>query len=963
MSVEPRGASTGSAYAKPVKQLPNDAPAVRGQPQLPAWVKTPAQANAYMKRGQNRTDAYLRQHREGSTLGLLGSHIANLALGILGTDTEHVSYAAKHPVARLQNKGPFKPTAFTTDAQGRKVAIHGSAGFPWPGAAGVLKEANAAAKAAETYRPRTLTLNDLEQQIPKARSRIANVGERLVDKASTELQKSKRVVNTPAVRLLTAGERVTKAAGRSQRLEAGRAAAPLTKHVDAIKAVAKGSPEDVANFWYAQVPKAHRNVETLKLVREQQAAELQRVTSGQALDDLGRQEQAVRAKMAAADGNVKLPFLKDLEEIKAERTHLGTGGSAQETAASIADLDRAIQAAPLPNEPAIAAVHAFGDVRQGILGDGGRLNLERAAARKGLVSRWLGIEPSGEEAYLGHRLTKPEGFRGASQPSGGTGRVASPKGLGMENKLVLARTGRLRQSLYVAAEDHQSAQVFHQANVARENLGKMGTQFTGHVPEGSVLVNPKGRTVPPHWKTDELAQFHEGYEDVEQIRNAAKEIVDGFVGADPAGWERIKNEALEQGVAWDELKVVPKRLLDRYYSQFRASKGRSTPTKVYDGMIDAVSTSIIFARVGYVPKNVAQNIIMAVPHQGAMLPVNAVRAAQAIADPDLRHFIQAEVGGTGATGSLGDQMLFKRILGGVTGAMSKVADDPIRFSAFMHEAAAAGVISKIRPLLGEKDRRALIDLFTDPAKRPLLNDIRSRAVDAMADFSRMTPDQAKMARRFLIIPGWLVAGSRYPFHFAATHPIRSALLAYIAMGEPGAPDGLQFNKPVDEYFTGEGYKRGIDTPAGRIRTSSLSPVSTPWELAQAAVGTARGKEGPFDFNTPTIWDSVQPLAGAVVGGLQGQGWGRAGKRLIPGEQFVEQMISPRESANYPEDRTRLGRLKREFGVVPIRVNDEAPSKGRKRGSSRGSSYAGGGSSGGSVYAGGGSSGGSSYAGR
>jgi hypothetical protein len=794
------------------------------------------------------------------------------------------------------------------------------------------------------YRPRVLGHNELEAQLPKARSRITNVGERLVDKASAALQSAPHVQNIPGARLVTAGERVAKAAGRQQRIERGRADAAVMEHINAIKSVRRGSPEDRANFWYAQLPKAYRNAEGLSLVKDKQAGELQYLTSGKALEDLAARESAIKAQMAAVreDPKQALPFLKDLEDIKLLRSDIPS--RIQDTAASISELEKLAAKAPSENVAATNAVHALSNIRAGILTEGGRLNPEKVEPRKGLVSRWLGLEPTGEEGYLGHRLPKPEAFKGSFSPSGGTGRVKSPQGVGTENKLVLARNGRLRQSLHVALEDHASAHVFDQANVARGDLGKLGSEFPGYVPKGHVLVNPKGVTIPAHWKTPELAQFHDNYSDTEAIRKQAEEIVSGFVADNPRAHEQMINSALEKGMNLSDLRVVPKRLVDRYYSQFRSAKSRGTALKAYDSLVDATATSIVFARVGYIPKNFVQNLIMAVPHQGPMLLVNATRAAQALADPELRHFFHAEVGGTGATGSLGDQMMLKKVTGKIVGGVSKAADDPARFSAFMHEAAAAGVVSRVNPLLTEKDRANLIRLFTDKSQRPLLNDIRSRTVEAMADFSRMTPDQARVSRRFLIIPGWLMAGTRYPFHFALTHPIRSALLAYIAAGEPGAPKGLQFNKPVNQYFSGSGYKQGIDTPWGRLRTNSISPVSTPWDLGQAAVGTIRGKTGPFDFNTPTVFDSAQPLAGAIINIAQGGGVKKSLQRLAPGEKFVEQMINPKASSTYPEDASRLGRLKREIGILPIQVNDSSTKASKVAGGFWGGTSGGGGSS-------------------
>lgn len=772
------------------------------------------------------------------------------------------------------------------------------------------------------YEPRTLTHGELEQQLPKSRSRITQQFERAVDHASAALQGNKLVTDTPGLRIVSAGERVAKAAGREQRIESSRRQAAMFDALHELGHIKEGSPEDVANFWYAQLPASHRNAEGLQLIRGKQADELEYITSGKALEDLTKHETAVKVAMKEAETNGEaMRHLRELEELKLLKTDLPQ--RAQDAAASIGELDKLVAKAPAVNDAAIEAARKLSQDRERILVDSGRLDEERAGNRTGLVSNWLGLEPTGEEAYIGHRLPKPENFKGSYMPSGGTGRVASPKGVGSKNNLVLARTGRLRPSLRVAAEDWNSAQVFEAANVARNDVAAMGSKFPGHVPEGHVLVNPKGRTIPAHWKNDELSQFHESYDDVEHLREQAKEILDGFIATDRAGFERMKQEALDSGVSWDELRVVPKRLVDRYYSQFRATKSRGTAAKVYDTMVDGVATSIVFARVGYIPKNFAQNLIMAAPHQGAFLLVNATRAGQVMRDAELRHLIHAEIGFTGATGALSREVTARKVLGKITGGVSKVADDPMRIAAFLHEAAAEGVISRVNPLMTESDRASLLKLLRDKSERAKLNDIRSRSVEAMADFSRMTPDQARLARRFLIIPGWLMAGSRYPFHFAATHPIRSALLAYIAMGEPGAPQNLQFNQSIDHYFKGSSYRQGIQTRYGRLRTSSLNPVTTPWDLAQTVEGSVRGKQSPYDTQTPTVFDEVQPLGGAIVRIAQGEGVKKSLQALAPNYKFEEGMVHPQASKTYPGDATRLGRLEREIGVVPIPVNDPA----------------------------------------
>lgn len=841
----------------------------------------------------------------------------------------------------------------------------------------------------QPYRARTMQAGGLEVQLPRARSWISQRGTSVFDGLSKQLDKTV-ATDVPGMRLMTSTERAVKGAGRLQRQEAPRRVAKVARELKAIADVKEGSLEDVATFWYAQLPASHRNAEGLQLIRDMQAQELEHITSGEAMDSINRQQAAVQAKLSGrAAEPVDPSYLgKDVMVHAADRDNVGTivdvqgdtatvhfknwqtGTQATKTlpldlltstgmkmfkaeplaqgeswqllkqmeefpilrkdlefrvndiSASLGYLDHLIENAPAANHAALDSMRTLAEDRLQILVDGKRITEERAAGRTGLLARELGLEPDGTEVYVGHRLPKAGSFKGSMAPSGGVGRVASPQGAGSANHLVLARNGRLRASTRVSYEDWQSAQVFEQANVARDDLAAMGTEFKGgSVPEGHVLVNPKGQTIPPHWKTDELAQFVDGEIDRNEIRQKAKDVLQGFYAEGKMEEQALIDLAYQNGQTIGDLRVVPKRLVDRYYSQFRSFSGRSTPGAIYDMAIDAVSTSIIFARVGYIPKNIVQNLVMSLPHQGAFFLVNVPRMTQVLADPYLRELVLAEVGQSGATAGLAAERTFQKGRHKITHFVTGVADNPARVTAFLHEAAAEGVIPRTKVLLSETDRENLIRLMTDKRQRARLNDIRARSVDAMADFTRLTPDQAHLARRLLVIPGWLMAGSRYPFHFAATHPIRSALIAYAAMGEPGAPDSLHFNQPLTHYFHGKKYLSGIDTRWGRLRTSSLNPVSTPFDLAKAIIGSIQGRKSPFDRNTPTVFDEVAPVIKAVVQSAQGDGVLFALEALVPDYRFVRGLIDPKASASYPDDGTWQGRLRREFGIIPIKVND------------------------------------------
>jgi len=1107
-------------------------------------------------------------------------------------------------------------------SHGRALSAGINAALLFPGfrvGRGILAGARAARAGAElghaveagrsAYEARGLVHNALVAQLPKARSRITRVGENIADKTSIALETNPRFAGIKDkwyVRHMTAGDRVMKAVGRQQRIDTARRYAALRDQFNAIHGIKKGSDEDIANFWYAQLPSEYRNVEGLQRVRDMQASELQRITSGEARKSVEGQIAAVKAQMKGLKTmEEKAPLMAESDELK--RLLVDLPARETDLGASLHTFDRLLADPPAVNQAAIDAAHVLSRDRERILIDAGRLDPEQAVERRRLVSRWLGIgKPLDEEApremrlggegesgffnqtgqyfdsplinetnqkqslvhrtlhdadgspigsivyeakpnakklyvesiyvkpeyrgsiealnklvkpliddgrpiratfenarlarlveklakrgdegarglaatvqgkvpaenltaeaaakatsderilrmygkgeagiseevgdvegwpsfvernadgepqaalsfphlgddpflditihpgvrgrarsqvanrlfgaaedagvdiasavhpsdlseeesrlvgkylnrketpepaaaedvsvdrgsqdpvFIGHRLPDPTGYTGSFMPSGGKGlgRVRSPKGVGSKNKLVLASTGRLRQSLHIAAEDRHAAQAFEQANIDRANLAAGGTAFDPlrpHIPEDHALVNPKGLTVPAHWKSHELAQFSDTYDDIDKVRDQAQQLVEGFYAGNAKEQKAMIEAARNAGVKLEDLRVIPKRHVDRYYSQFKHVRPRGKAAKELDKVASAVATSIVFARIGYVPKNIVQNLVMMLPHQGAFFLNNTIRAAQAVADPELRHLLQTEVGHTGAFGSLTEEGIKKlpgRASNKLKEVMGKVADDPLRMSAFMHEAAAEGVISKVSPILNERDRASLIKLLTDPSERARLNDIRQRSVDAMADFTRLNPDQMRIARRLAVIPSWLVAGTRYPFHFAATHPIRSALMAYAAMGEPGAPDELHFNQPVTHYFHGSGYLQGIDTPWGRLRTSSLSPVSTPWDLAQAAVQTVKGKQ-PFDFQHETAFDFAEPGLATGVRIAQGEGLGSV-KRLVPSYTLARDLISPHTKASFPGDKTRTGRILRETGVVPIPVTDPEPTKG------------------------------------
>jgi hypothetical protein len=790
------------------------------------------------------------------------------------------------------------------------------------------------------YEPRMLRAGASEVQALRPRDPLARLMTRAQDFLSHSIDKQ-WVRDTRGIRLLTMSERVTKQLGRIERQEAMRQPAQFHQALKAISRVPEGSVEDTAHFWYAQLPEQWRNAEGLERVASAQRLELRDLMDGTVARELDEMEAAVRAQMREiSDVSEHMRLVSDLGEIRLLRTDIPL--KIEDLSAAIVRIEEAARAAPAVDDELLAAMRRLAGEREKILARAGRVNPERMEERTGLVSRWLNVDPDGSEIYVGHRLPREPGRGAPVQPSAGTGRVTPPQGMST-NKLRLATSGRLRTSTRVAVDDFRQAMVFDQANRARDILAQLpgARKYKPGEPfkRDWVLVNPKGRTIPRWWRTDELAQFTDDAKSIEQLREQSRQIVDGFMSASDegaAGWERLLNEATEQGIQWDELVMVPERQVKRFYKQFRHSSQRGQIATAADVISDLVSTSIVFARVGYIPKNVVQNLMVAVPSQGAFLPVNMVRAGQVLNDPQLAPLFRAEVG-MGSTQALLMESSKRGLARAeetrkVAGIVSGIADDPMRISTMLNEMAKEGIISsRSRIFLSPEDKKKMIRFFTDKRHRAQLNDVTWRTVGQMADFTRLTPDQARMARRLAIVPGWLMAGSRLPFYHALAHPTRTALIAYAMAGHPLSPEELRFNEPFWEYMDGRRFLQGIETPWGRWRTTSVSPIHTPWEILQAAYGSARGKKSPWDYDTETAFDMAAPGLATLVqfaqGGLgdmaTGEAWGRVAKRLVPNYSLAEGLVAPEQrSPSYPEDATRWGRFKREVGVIPIEITDK-----------------------------------------
>jgi hypothetical protein len=188
---------------------------------------------------------------------------------------------------------------------------------------------------------------------------------------------------------------------------------------------------------------------------------------------------------------------------------------------------------------------------------------------------------------------------------------------------------------------------------------------------------------------------------------------------------------------------------------------------------------------------------------------------------------------------------------------------------------------------------------------------------------------------------WIRGATAYPVRFAMDHPLRSAALGYVAAGGDlpeslsaieGGRDAI-FDRRMEDmppwlreaYQVGETVVDGETFPSV-LNTGPLSPVSTAYDTVASALGLA-GSRNLWEMTNPGIQAGQRILSGETP---WGQETGRIEaitsnlERLVPNIGLVGGLINPEGGGLYPEDATRLGRLKRAMRIFPYAIDpDEA----------------------------------------
>lgn len=901
-----------------------------------------------------RTIQQFKRFPEQATSAVLGHQVAKLLPGGMPARDIDPKWLAAEIAMAAPIATVIKPLRF-----GAKVAKGGK------------RSEALAGRTLKGQEARTVKYGDLETQFPNSPSLGTRYAQRLLDRASETIGKGADTLRDSENRVaraagavitpVSARARVPKQTGKLRKKESVRRAAEKQQAIRDIKEVGRtfpslrSEPARMATWYFAQLPKSHRNAEGLRLAQGKLEEGLQDLVSGAFSQRVAGSMRTLQGSLNEATGNERFRILGELDELRTVQADIPD--RIKDVTQEVTKIGRTIERLPTMriSDAPIEAMRALMDDRRDILTRAGKLNPKTADERTGLVSRWLGLEPDGTEVFVGHRMDRVKRQRPSGMPASvSLGKSMLPEGVAQQNTGQLLMTGRARKDLMSVIEDWQAAQVYEVHNLAKDELAKMGEAIIGRPKAGYTVVNPKGHTLPRTWQVDDTARAAaEGFDPEDVLIRDTADYLNNYLAEGNAAITEMLQKAAEAGHL-EDLRQVPTDVVKRYYSQLLPTKihaatpgvkeGAGVIGKGVDWINDVVYGSLIYSNPGYIPANIVANEIMAVAQQGVLHPGNLSRAVQLIGSglagrqARVRDLIRAEVGAGMTTSIASDTSPLRKGADVISG----IADEPFRFSSFMHEAARVGVIDKAKPLLNEADYRALEEFLTDPKHRALLNDVSDRAVQAMIDFGRLGSKERAFAKRALFVWGFLRGALRYPGRFALDHPVRTAAggtAAYLA--QDAIRDATVDELPARMRGTVGVSETQVDgkTYPTVLQTRSFEPTNPPSEL----IGTAMG-----DKDARTFLEMAHPGLQAVVrvaGRKDRFGFDAASypesigenvKGLFPWYDRAKDYIDPQADPDplYPEDTSRGGRFKRDLRVFPIAIDPEVGAEKRRRELSR-----------------------------
>lgn len=270
------------------------------------------------------------------------------------------------------------------------------------------------------------------------------------------------------------------------------------------------------------------------------------------------------------------------------------------------------------------------------------------------------------------------------------------------------------------------------------------------------------------------------------------------------------------------------------------------------GAIDAVNNAqkaaLIYLKANYVLIQTFSNVAMNIIQQGFLYPRNITHAVmlERRLGPEYAAMVD-DLMGTGSVmvAAFHGQGRISVATQKLARIMSSKVDTPARRAAFYHEARKAGFDTP-------EKMRALLD---EPKHAPKLAEVNQRSIEAIVDYSEMSPAERSIARRLAFVYPWQKGATKYAGHYLRDHPVQAAVLASVGAQGTRVQDETVGDRPS--------YLRGVFDVGGRlVNPAGVNFFETPATIAAASHGYLTG-----DRAAPTGMEFLAPAPLALVAAL------------------------------------------------------------------------------------------------
>ena len=199
-------------------------------------------------------------------------------------------------------------------------------------------------------------------------------------------------------------------------------------------------------------------------------------------------------------------------------------------------------------------------------------------------------------------------------------------------------------------------------------------------------------------------------------------------------------------------------------------------SKAFDAINDGQKAALLYLKPAYIVPNALGNVALAMVHQGFLAPRNITVAAKVVRDTDAKTVATLKaLSGAGHASVLGEGggafKAFQHVINKGAAFYGKIVDDPIRFTAMVHELHAAGYDTplKIQKLVHAAEDDVKHGENAEKLRQELLG-AGQRANDSMINYERLGPGEQNILRRLIFFYPWVKGSARYTAKMFIDHP-------------------------------------------------------------------------------------------------------------------------------------------------------------------------------------------------